>query len=103
MAPCLRAAKRSLRNPRVDEDHGNIAIARFAKKIWPNFRLDDDNECGPNGPKRAANACAKIERKIKNAIREIEAFSREALACVGGRRDEDASLRIALLQFPAEG
>src|ERR1700733_4314769 len=102
MAPSFRAAKRTLRNTRIDKNYGDIAIACFAKKIWPDFRFDDDYKRRPNGTKRPADGSAKIERKIENAIREIETLSREALACIGGRRDEDASLRIAPLQFPAE-
>ena len=99
VAPEAKAAEGALRNSRVDEYHWNISTASFAEEIGPDFRFDYDDQRRMYGAKCAADGVIPIEREIKYAVGEVEAFAGEFLASVGGGGDKKAALGKFLFEL----
>ena len=82
---------------------GISAAARFAQKIRPDFGFHDDDERRSNRPQRATHRNDPIERKVKDAVGDLQALARQALAGFGGGGNKYGAAGKATLQASTNG
>src|SRR5580704_751711 len=89
-------------NTSTDEHHRNVSAPRFPKEVGPDFRLENNDDRGPNRAQNTANAKRPIQRKIENRIGKRHAFSSQRLPGQSSGRDDERTVWIDLFQSPGE-
>src|SRR5580693_7615470 len=96
-------SKGTVRNASTDEHHRNASAPRFAKEVGPDFRLENNDDRGPNRAQNTANAKRPIQRKIENRIGKRHALSSKRLPGQRSGRDDQRTVWIGLFQPPGKG
>src|ERR1700722_2010609 len=75
----LITSEGTIRNASTDEHYWNASAPCFPKEVGPDFRLENNDDGGPNRAQGTANAKRPIQGKIENRIGKRHAFSSKRL------------------------
>ena len=98
----LIACKRAIRNASADEKYGNLTPPGFPQKIRPDLGFEHQHNRRPRGVESPPDAKGPIQRKIDDGIGKGQAFARQRLPRVRGRRDHERPIGVGLFQPPRE-
>ena len=99
----LPASERAVGDAAADEEHGDVAAARFPKEVGPDLGFEDDYHGGFNGVENAADAEGPVEGEIDYGIGKGHALFGEGVAGEGGGGNDEGALWIGIFQAASKG
>ena len=99
----LPASEGAIGDAAADKEHWDVAAARFAEEVGPDFGFENDDGGGFDGVEDAANAEGPVEGEIDYCVGEGHALLGESVTGERGGGDDEGTLGIGVFQTAGEG